>query len=63
MGNTDDLLTYQQLADRLQLTVRGIESLTRSRKIPVLKISGRCVRFSWPHVLAALSKFEQKAVQ
>jgi hypothetical protein len=56
------LLNKQQLATRLGLKVRGVESLTRSRKIPALRISGRCVRYSWPRVLAALSKFEQKAV-
>jgi len=59
----DHLLTKKELAGRLGLTVRGVESFVMRRKIPVLRISGRCTRFSWPHVLAALSKFEQKAVQ
>jgi excisionase family DNA binding protein len=60
--DTDFLLTKQQLADRLGLKVRGIESLVGARKIPALRISGRCVRFSWPRVLAALNKFEMKEV-
>jgi hypothetical protein len=54
------LLTKEQLAERLGLKVRGVESLVLQRKIPVLRISGRCVRFSWPRVLAALQKFEEK---
>lgn len=58
----DHLLTKQQLADRLGLKVRGVESLVAHRKIPILRISGRMARFSWPHVMAALSKFEQKAI-
>jgi excisionase family DNA binding protein len=56
------LLTKQQLADRLGLKIRGVESLVEARKIPALRISGRCVRFSWPRVLAALSKFEMKEI-
>jgi hypothetical protein len=62
---TDDqyLLTKQQLAPRLALTVRGVESLVATGKIPAIRISGRCVRFSWPRVLAALHKFEVEAIQ
>jgi excisionase family DNA binding protein len=57
------LLTKQQLAERLGLKVRGVESLVERRKIPALRISGRCVRFSWPRVLAALQKFEFKEIE
>ena len=56
------LLTKQQLAARLSLTVRGIECLVASRKIPALKISRRCLRFDWARVSAALNKFELKEV-
>ena len=57
------LLTKEQLAERLGLKVRGVESLAASRKIPAIRISGRCVRFSWPRVLAALRKLEVEAIQ
>jgi excisionase family DNA binding protein len=57
------LLTKQQLADRLGLNVRSVEVWVAQRKIPALKISGRCVRFSLPRVLAALQKFELKALE
>ena len=54
----DYLLTKDQLAERLQLKRRGVECLVAQKKIPVIKISGRCVRFSWAKVQAALNKFE-----
>jgi excisionase family DNA binding protein len=56
------LLTKQQLAERLGLNVRSIEVWVAQRKIPALKISGKCVRFSLPRVLAALQKFELKEI-
>jgi len=58
----DYLLTKDQLAERLGLKRRGVECLIAARKIPVLRISGRCVRFSWPKVRAALDRLEIKEV-
>lgn len=58
-----NLLTKSQLAERLGLKLGGIESLTRKKKIPVLRISRRCVRYDWDRVSAALGKFEVAAVQ
>ena len=43
----DKLLTKKEIADRLGLTVRGIECLTARRAIPVIRLSSRCVRFRW----------------
>jgi len=54
----EKLLTKDEVAERLGLTRRGVECLVAARKIPVLKISKRCVRFAWPQVEAALRKFE-----
>lgn len=56
------LLTKTQLASELGLKVPGIDSLTRRKKIPVIRISHRCVRFDLVKVRAALDKFEVKAV-
>jgi hypothetical protein len=56
------LLTKAQLASELGLKTRGVDSLTRQRKIPVLRISHRCVRYDLEKVRAALSKFEVCAV-
>ena len=56
------LLKKDQLAKLLGLTVRGVEGLVAKRKIPVLRISNRCVRFDVPAVMAALSRFEEQEV-
>jgi len=58
----NEILNKQELATRLGLTQRGIESLVKSRKIPVLRISSKVVRFSWPAVERALSAYEVKAI-
>ena len=54
----DCLLTKDELAKRLNLTRRGVEGLVAQRKIPVIRISHRCVRFDWQKVSAAIEKFE-----
>jgi len=41
-------------------SVRTIDNLVKQRKIPIVRISKRCVRFHLPSVLAALRKFEVK---
>jgi excisionase family DNA binding protein len=60
--NDEILLDKEQIAARLGIKKRGVECLVAARKIPVIRISGRCVRFSWPRVLAALAKFEVKEI-
>jgi excisionase family DNA binding protein len=63
MNDDPFLLTKDQLAERLHLKRRGVECLVAQRKIPAIRISGRCVRFSWLRVLAALQKFELKEIE
>jgi hypothetical protein len=59
----DDMLTKEQLRERLNLpSTRMVDELVKKRKIPCLKLGHRTVRFSLPKVLAALAKFELKAV-
>jgi hypothetical protein len=43
----DRLLTKDEVAKRLRLNRRGVEGLVAQRKIPVIRISHRCVRFDW----------------
>jgi len=62
MTLTMKLLTKKQLAEELSLTPAGVQKLTRERKIPVLRISGRMTRYDLDNVRAALGKFEVKAV-
>lgn len=57
-----ELLTKSQLAERMHLTVRGVENLMKNGRIPVIRLSSRCVRFSWPKVEQHLEKFTVKAV-
>jgi hypothetical protein len=57
------LLDKVQLAERLNLKVRGVEWLVKQRRIPAMRIGHKILRFSWPRVLRALQKFEQREVQ
>jgi excisionase family DNA binding protein len=54
----DRLLTKDEVAKRLRLKRRGVEGLVAQRKIPVIRISHRCVRFDWQKVSAAIDRFE-----
>jgi excisionase family DNA binding protein len=45
----ENLLTKEQVAQRLQVTTRTLESYQRKGRVPFLKI-GRTVRFSWSDV-------------
>jgi excisionase family DNA binding protein len=61
-GQTPDYLNKSQLAERLGVTRRVVEEMMRRRKIPYLSLGHRTVRFFWPTVERALSKFEHRAV-
>ena len=51
------LLTKQELMERLNVPkARIIENMVRARKIPVVKLGYRTLRFDWPKVRAALDK-------
>ena len=54
-------LTKPQLAEVLNLTVRGVECLIARRAIPFIRLSGRCVRFDLERVREALDGFEVRA--
>lgn len=62
IANGTRLLDKSQLAERLGITVRGVECLVAQRKIPVCRLGHRTVRFSWPKVAAALAKLETHAI-
>jgi excisionase family DNA binding protein len=59
---SDRLLTKDEVAKRLRLKRRGVEGLVAQRKIPVIRISHRCVRFDWQKVSAAIARFEVREV-
>ncbi len=59
----DELLPKEGLRRRLNLpSIRGVDELVRLRKIPVLRLGHRTVRFSWPAVEQALSRLTVNAV-
>ncbi len=57
------LLKKEAIARELQCSPRHIERLQRAKKIPVIRISAKCVRYRLAGVLAALSKLETEAVE
>jgi len=50
------------LARALSVSPRCIELWVKQKKIPVVVLGKRCVRFDLPAVLQALRRFERKAV-
>ena len=58
-----DLLTKEELRRKLNLPhVRIIEEMTRKRKIPVVKLGYRTLRYSWPRVEAALERLTVREI-
>ena len=48
------LLTVPQLADKLQISEGKIRMLYREKKIPIVRVSYRNVRFDYQDVIQAL---------
>ena len=60
----EELLNKEQLRQRLNLTsVRCVDEMVKRRRIPVIRMGHRTVRFSWPEVEAALEKLTVRAVE
>jgi excisionase family DNA binding protein len=58
-----ELLTVDQLAERLQVRPRTLQVWARQGRIPTVKLSAKVVRFEWLAVLAALrGQTKQKEV-
>jgi excisionase family DNA binding protein len=51
-----DILTTEQLAEKLQLSQDKIRDLVRDKTIPVIRLNQRLWRFHWPTVLEWLKK-------
>ncbi len=56
------LLKKGQVATRARVSERTISNWQARRIIPFVKISPRCVRYSWPAVQRALDKLTVKEV-
>jgi hypothetical protein len=60
----EELLNKEQLRHRLNLpSVRGVDEMVKRRKIPVIRIGHRTVRFRWPDVVVALERLTLKAIE
>ncbi len=56
-----ELLTVEQLAERIHVRPRTVKAWLKSGRIPVVRVSAKVIRFSWSAVLATLqSKQEAK---
>jgi hypothetical protein len=54
-------LDKEQLRKTLGLSsTRAVDELMRTKRIPFLRLGHRTVRFDWPKVEKALSRFEVK---
>jgi len=58
----EPLLNKNELASRLGLTGRAVDSLIYSKKIPVIRINRKIVRFNWQDVQQALGALVVKSV-
>jgi len=50
----NELLTASELAGRLQIRPRTVQSWARQGRIPTVRLSAKVVRFDWRAVLTAL---------
>ena len=57
-----DLLNIDELAAKLRTKRRAVERMIAARKIPVIRINRRVLRFRWRDVEAALAKLTVKAL-
>jgi hypothetical protein len=57
------LLSKEEIRQKLNLiSIRGVDELVRRRKIRVVRLGHRTVRFSWPAVEAALKRLTIKEI-
>lgn len=58
---TTELLTVNQVAERLQIQPRTVQTWARQGRIPTVKLSAKVVRFDWRAVLDSLQQQQQPA--
>ena len=59
----EEFLTKQELRAALNLpSTRSVDELVRKRRIPIVRLGHRTVRFSLPQVRAALEKLTIREV-
>lgn len=58
VSDSDRLLTIEELAERIQLSVEWIREKVQAGIIPAIRFNSRTWRFHWPTVLAALQRMQ-----
>jgi excisionase family DNA binding protein len=58
MSADEKLLTIEELAERLQYSVKWIRQQVRLGRIPAIRFNERAWRFHWPTVLQALHQMD-----
>jgi predicted site-specific integrase-resolvase len=58
VGDTE-LLTANQLAERLHIRPRTVQAWARMGRIPTVKLSPKVVRFDWQTVVTALRELAE----
>lgn len=60
---SEKLLTKEELREKLNVpSVRVIEEMVKAKRLPVIRLGYRTVRFDWSKVQAALARLTVKAV-
>jgi hypothetical protein len=62
VGDVSGLVTKLVVARVASVSPRCVDNWIAQKKIPAIKISPRCIRFSLPAVMRALEKFEIREV-
>lgn len=58
--SNEGLVKKEVLAKHLSVSERTIDAWVASKRIPVVRLERKCVRYSIPAVMNALGKFEIK---
>ena len=61
-ARTFELVDKKCLAKSLHVSIRTVDSLMASRKVPFVRLTKRCVRFDLQKVQEALNRFEIRSV-
>ena len=63
MNSNESLLTTKQLAAQLNCSVRAVQLWTKAHKLPVIRLTARCVRYDPRAVQEALKRHTVRAVE
>jgi len=58
----EPLVEAGEVARRLSMKICAVRKLARTRVIPSVKLSYRCVRFKWSEVEAAINRYRRKEI-